>query len=656
MRTIYLLCVLVVLLAGFEVARSVHVKDFAPPTFSYVYGKNNPAVNNRTFVVMGDSWAKDGKPFRILSGAFHYFRSLPELWMDRLIKMKAGGLNAVETYVSWNLHQPKNADSYDFTGRLDIVKFVQYAHKVGLLVIIRPPPYICAEWEFGGFPGWLLSDSKVHLRCDNQQYMFYTKRFLNALLPQLQPLQYHLGGPIILVQIENEYGSYGSDHNYMQGIIDTVRKNGIETVLFSSNGVSDMQLQGGAVKEVVKTANYGIGTDVDWTFNTLRRYQTTGPLFNTEYWVGWFDAWTGSCHNIGDPIAASLTLLETLYLNASVNLYMYHGGTSFGFMSGANGDQGTYYSPQVTSYDYDAPINEAGDLTFKFYLFKEIFTQLNTDPLPELPAPTPKKAYGRVSVSKVAKLLDPTTLGVLSPPPLSSAFPLQMEDFDQYYGFIFYKTTLAAIGTQPVNVTLYFNNMKDRAQVFLDGAYQGTVWRGDSRTNNVPLQITKPGQELSVLVENTGRINFGAAMETERKGLLQPFELNGQWQFRFSQYSLPLSDLTPISTINEKFAPRYDNNDRTNEPTFWRGYLDIDTVADTFLDMSKWVKGVIWVNGFNLGRYWNAGPQVTNYVPWPLLKKGRNEIILLELHHFNGTESDTPHLQFVNQINLGKNC
>jgi beta-galactosidase len=643
----------------------------------YQYFSEQPrSLSNRSFVISGNDFVKDGHPFRILSGSFHYFRSLPELWKDRLLKMKAGGLNTVETYIPWNLHQPRNQPVYNFAGRLDVVRFIRLAQEVGLLVIIRGPPYICAEWEFGGFPSWLLKDKDVQMRCSNPKYLFYVTQFLRVLLPKLVPLQYVYGGPIILFQIENEYGSYGSDHEYLRTLYQTFRNTGIVMPIFCSNGPGDLTLQGGAIPEVLRTVNFGIFTNVDWNFNKLRQYQPTGPLMCTEYWDGWFDNW-GGCHAHADSIALVNTLLQILSWNASVNLYMYHGGTTFGFMNGANADESGWYAPQVTSYDYDAPISESGDLTFNYYLLREIFSTFYNNSLPEPPSPSRKLAYGLVHLTVVGTIFDDWILSALSKNPVESVTPLTMEDMDQDYGFVLYRTKLD-IG--PIKTTLYIPQVRDRAQVFLNRTYMGTVWRADAKTNQIPLTLNSSNMILDILVENTGRINFGSLMALEKKGLPQGINLDGQYQYHWENFPLPLDDISPISQWNEK--SKYCNQgspciltitegktkmnekktvflqttDNLMMPTFYKGYFNITEVADTWIAVTRsFTKGVVWINRFNLGRYWDIGPQQNLYIPAPLLKRGVNELVIFELYQFKNAHIP-PFVELVGNPDLGRNC
>ncbi len=572
-----------------------------------------------------------GMPFRIISGAMHYFRCVPEYWEDRLRKLRGLGLNTVETYVAWNLHEPRPGE-FHFNGMLDIERFVRIAADLGLKVIVRPGPYICSEWDFGGLPAWLLKDPAMRIRCAHPAYLAAVDRYFDALLPRLAPLQVTRGGPIIAMQVENEYGSYGDDKTYLRYLADGMRARDIDVLLFTSDGAQDALLQAGTLPDVLKTVNFGSRAAL--AFETLRRWQPTGPLMCTEFWLGWFDHWGGPHHSapidarVGD--VSSQVLDDILSAGASVNLYMAHGGTNFGFMNGANNHEGVF-QPDVTSYDYAAPIDEAGDPSPRYTVMREVIGRYAPVPDEPIPAPAPKRAYGEVAMSEAATLSD--ALSAISTRH-ERPTPEPMESFDQGYGFILYRTRLD--GPRP-EATLHLRELRDRAQVFLDGRVLGVVER-EAPERSLAFDVGPEGVTLDILVENQGRVNYGPDL-LDRKGITEGVLLDKQYVFGWEIYPLPLDNLQALA-----FAPGAPSGEW---PAFYRGVLEVDTPADTFLALPGWTKGVAWINGFNLGRYWSRGPQQTLYVPAPLLRPGANEVIVFELHRAGERVS------FVDRAQLG---
>ena len=570
-----------------------------------------------TLTTSATQFLLDGKPFRILSGAMHYFRVLPETWRDRLEKMRAFGLNTVETYTAWNLHEPHLGD-FRFDGMLDVIRFIQIADEIGLKVIVRPGPYICSEWDFGGLPSWLLKDPAMQVRCAYPPYLQAVDRYFDALLPRLSPLQSTRGGPIIAVQVENEYGSYGNDKVYLRYLAEGLRKRGIDSFLFTSDGPRDGCLQGGTLPEVFKTVNFAFNAQN--ALARLRLYQPEGPLMVTEFWSGWYDHW-GEAHHISadgsDSIQRSVeTLDELLRLGASVNFYMFHGGTNFGFMNGAN-LEGNTYQAAVTSYDYASPLDEAGDPSPRYWAYREVLGRyVDLPPAIHLQS-SPKAAYGSVALTASCTLWD--ALSTLSQSQ-SSLTPLPMEILDQDYGFTLYRAHLS--GPRPEG-RLHARDMHDRALLFLNGRLHTTLER-ESGDELIMVEIPPEGLTVDVLVENMGRVNFGPGL-LDRKGILGGLTFNDQFQFGWENYPLPLDDLHQLNFTALGSASQ-------TCPTFYRGTFCVDNPADTFLALPGWTKGLVWLNGFNLGRYWERGPQQTLYVPSPLLSTGQNELIIFELH------------------------
>ncbi|MFC8765680.1 beta-galactosidase [Streptomyces sp. NPDC057193] len=549
----------------------------------------------------------DGQPFRFLSGGLHYFRVHPEQWQDRLRKARLMGLNTVETYVPWNLHQPR-PDRFVMDGGLDLPHFLDLAAAEGLHVLLRPGPYICAEWEGGGLPSWLLTEPDIQLRSRDPRFLAAVDDFFRRLLTPLQPYLASRGGPILAVQVENEYGAYGDDTAYLEHIADSLRACGIDVPLFTCDQPVD--LERGALPGVLATANFGSRSSHHLA--TLRALRPEGPLMTTEFWIGWFDRW-GAQHVVRDPDDAARELDDALAAGASVNFYMFHGGTNFGFTNGAN-DKHTY-RPTVTSYDYDSPLDEAGDPTEKYTAFRDIIAKYAPVPSEPVPAPGAKLAVPAVALTQSAELL-PSAAALA--PRIDSRRPLTMEEMEQDFGFVLYETTLPLRGP----VLLEVEHVRDRAQVFVDGQPVGVLERENHEHS---LAFTSPGagSVLSILVENQGRVNYGQGIH-DRKGLLGAVLLDGVEPVAWTNHPLPLTALDDVPFAATTTTPV--------GPAFHRGTFELTEVADTYLHLDGWTKGNAWVNGFALGRYWSRGPQRSLYVPAPVLRAGTNEIVVLELH------------------------
>lgn len=584
----------------------------------------------------------DGQPYRIISGAIHYFRVVPEYWKDRLLKLKASGFNTVETYIAWNVHEPSEGE-FNFAGMADVEAFIRLAGELGLHVIVRPSPFICAEWEFGGLPAWLLSDSDLQLRCRDPLYLAKVDRYYDELIPRFVPLLSSKGGPIIAVQIENEYGSYGNDTAYLDYLRKGLVDRGIDVLLFTSDGPTDEMLIGGTLPDVHATVNFG--SRVKDSFQKYREYRKDEPLMVMEYWNGWFDHWMED-HHVRDGADVAKVLDEMLTQGSSINMYMFHGGTNFGFYNGAN--HIVTYEPTTTSYDYDAPLTEWGDSTEKLEAVREVLAKHGFAPGCPFPEPIPKVAYGKVKLTEKAELFAEAALQQLSRP-IQSVNVRPMEKFGQSYGFILYSTFVKG---PRHGQKLYIQDVRDRAQVFLNGRLLGVI----ERWNPQPLDISVPaeGAKLDILVENMGRVNYGPLIR-DAKGITEGVRIDNQFQFDWTVRPLPLQ---PESLAGLKYdalhvaAATEENGEE--RPAFYRGCFEVEELGDTFLRFDGWHKGMAWVNGFNLGRYWSAGPQRTLYVPGPLLQQGRNEIILFELH--SGPDNceieltDTPDLGTVAQV------
>lgn len=574
------------------------------------------------FEICGDRFCKDGKPIKLISGAVHYFRNLPETWPDIFEKLRAMGCNCVETYCAWNMHEPKPG-TFDFTGRLDIVRFIKEAEKTGLMVIVRPGPYICAEWEFGGLPWWIQREDGLEIRCRNEVYIRYFDRYLDELLGRVRPLLCTNGGPVILLQCENEYGYYGDDREYLSYLRDGYRRRGIDVPLFTSDGGSEDSLLDGTVEGCLPTLNFG--SRVEENFKVHDQLFPNCPKVCMEMWDGWFDAWGDEKHHTTDPQVYAGVVRDMLK-KGSLNIYMFIGGTNFGFTSGANHYE--KFAPDVTSYDYDALLTECGDVTEKYKAVREVIREATGKELPPIPKDREKKAYGKVALTRSAGLL--SNLDALSSP-IHSDVPRAMEEYGIGYGYIAYRTVL---NRNYWDAKLSFESLGDRAQVLVNGKLQGIAYLNDS------LEVTvnaKKGDVLTILVENMGRANFGPKM-MRKKGLPGRVLLGGKIHFSWDVYPLPMTDLSGLSF----------GGDEAEAPAFYEGTFTVEEPADTFLRTDSFKKGFAVLNGFNLGRYWEVGPQKTLYVPGPLLKKGENTLLLFESDGRKGEAE----VEFVNRPEL----
>ncbi|WP_159774173.1 glycoside hydrolase family 35 protein [Streptomyces sp. HM190] len=577
-----------------------------------------------------DGFLLHGEPFRIISGAMHYFRIHPDLWADRLRKARLMGLNTVETYVPWNLHQPDPDSPLVLDGLLDLPRYLSLARAEGLHVLLRPGPYICAEWDGGGLPSWLTTDPDIRLRTSDPRFTDALDRYLDILLPPLLPHTAANGGPVIAVQVENEYGAYGDDTAYLKHVHDALRSRGIEELLFTCDQAgSAHHLAAGSLPGVLSTGTFG--GRIEESLRKLREHQPEGPLMCSEFWIGWFDHW-GEEHHVRDGADAAADLDRLLAAGASVNIYMFHGGTNFGFTNGANHDQ--CYAPIVTSYDYDAALTESGDPGPKYHAFREVIARHAPVPDEPAPAPSPKLSGLTVELDRTAPLLPWATAHSASAG--RTEHPLTMEELGQRSGYVLYRSAFP----EPGDGLLHFaGGVGDRAQVFVDGAPVGVLER-ERHDETLPLRVPRAGATLEVLVENMGGVNYGPRIGAP-KGLLGPVTFNGTALHGWDIHRLPLTDLSTVP-----FAPAGETAHVT-VPAFHHGTFDVDAPADTFLSLPGWTKGQAWVNGFHLGRYWNRGPQRTLYVPAPVLRPGANELVLLELNatttaraHF----TDTPDL------------
>ncbi|KAM9033695.1 beta-galactosidase-1-like protein isoform X2 [Sarcophilus harrisii] len=528
-------------------------------------------------------------------------------------------------YVPWNYHEPQPG-VYNFQGNRDLVAFLKAASREDLLVILRPGPYICAEWEMGGLPSWLLRKPDIVLRTSDSDFLAAVDSWFHVLLPMLQPWLYHNGGNIISVQVENEYGSYFiCDYNYMRHLAGLFRALlGDEIFLFTTDGPEGLSC--GTLQGLYSTVDFGPADNMTKIFAMQRKYEPNGPLVNSEYYTGWLDYWGGN-HSSQDLESMTSILQSMLELGANVNMYMFHGGTNFGYWNGA--DWKKIYQPVTTSYDYDAPISEAGDPTPKLLAIQKVISQFQELPLGPLPLPSPKMKFGPVTLKLDGDLLN--FLNVLCPyEPIRTQLPLTFEAVKQDYGFVLYRTWLPQNFTKPTRLWAQNNSIHDRAYVMLDGVFQGTMERDKEEA---ALFLTgQAGSTLDVLMENMGRISYGANF-SDFKGLIQPLVLGNAILTNWQLFPLNIDAL--MESENRAFETQKLDLKPPSGPAFYSAMFQLPGPAwDTFLYLPGWTKGQVWINGFNLGRYWTKrGPQQSLYVPGPLLLPAgaSNSIKLLEL-------------------------
>ncbi|MET9339888.1 beta-galactosidase family protein [Nonomuraea sp. NPDC003804] len=569
----------------------------------------------RYFTINGGAFRLDGEEFRVLSGALHYFRVLPEQWSHRLRMLRAMGLNTVETYVPWDLHEPRKGE---FRRLDELGAFLDAAAAEGLLAIVRPGPYICAEWDNGGLPSWLTAELGPRVRTRDAEYLSHVERFFDEVVPLIADRQVTRGGNVIMVQVENEYGSYGSDAVYLRHLADDLIAHGVEVPLFTSDGADDFYLTGGTVPGVLATVNFGSGPEA--AFAKLREHRPDDPLMCMEFWCGWFDHW-GQPHVTRDAADAADNLERILAAGASVNLYMAHGGTNFGTTAGANrvGELARgEYRPTVTSYDYDAPIDERGAPTEKFWRFREILSRYNPSP-PDVPGLPPVLPPSVVPLAESVRLRD--VLDEVAGPAVTAPLPPSFEDLGLAHGLVLYQVEVPG-PRRPYRLRV--GSVHDRAHLYVDGELAAVLERDGEEP---VLEVPGPAR-LELLVESMGRTNYGPALG-ERKGLMAPPMHDRQYLHGVTARPIPLDELPALP---------YGEGPGAQVPAFFRGAFEAAEPADAFLALPGWGKGYVWVNGFLLGRYWDRGPQRTLYVPWPLLRAGANEVVILELDRAGSPE------------------
>lgn len=573
------------------------------------------AQKSDIFEVGKNTFLLNGKPFIVKAAELHYTRIPQPYWEHRIEMCKALGMNTICLYVFWNIHEQEEGQ-FDFTGQNDIAAFCRLAQEHGMYVIVRPGPYVCAEWEMGGLPWWLLKKKNIALRTLDPYYMERVGIFMNKVGEQLVPLQISRGGNIIMVQVENEYGSYGTDKPYVSAIRDMVRGAGFtEVPLFQCDWNSNFT--NNALDDLLWTINFGTGANIDQQFKKLKELRPETPLMCSEFWSGWFDHW-GRKHETRPAKDMVQGLKDMLDRNISFSLYMTHGGTTFGHWGGANNPA---YSAMCSSYDYDAPISEAGWTTEKFFLLRDLLKNYLPagEALPAVPSALPVIEIPEIRFTRVAPLFNNL------PQPKQSVEIQPMEQFDQGWGSILYRTILPQ--DVKAGTLLTITEVHDWAQIFADGTLLARLDRRKGEFS-ATLPALKKGTQLDILIEAMGRVNFDKSIH-DRKGITERVTLddgNGDKQLlkNWQVYNLP---------VDYAFAAgkQYVSGGKLSMPAYYKSTFQLAETGDTFLDMSTWGKGMVWVNGHAMGRFWEIGPQQTLFMPGCWLNKGENEIIVLDL-------------------------
>jgi len=563
-----------------------------------------------TIEINGKDIVINGKPCQIRSGAMHYFRIHPDYWIDRLTKLKQCGLNTVETYVAWNFHEEVEGE-IDFSGWRDLRSFIKGAEQLELMVIIRPGPFICSEWDFGGLPAWLLNKEGMRIRCMEKMYLKYADRWMKEVFAQLDGLFWVDGGPIIMMQVENEYGCAGNDTEYIRHMYDLYIEHDITIPLFISDWSDAYVFANGSIEETLLTAN--CRNNPGQYLDVIQDLRPDVPEFIMELWTGVSHKWTQKAWLTHDPNDAAQGIEKLMKRNASFNIYMFHGGTNFGFSPGALNENGEFL-PYVNSYDVDAPLDESGNITEKYRMIRDVIKKYISDDCSEDIIQQPTKSFGKIELEESVGLFE--SLENISSK-IDSITPEPMEKYGQSRGFILYRTTPQNIPNDRL-YTLTLENLADRSQIFVNGIPYGTIYRND---NIQTMEI--PAGTIDILVENMGHVNAATGTQSSFEKGITGAVLNSQRLYHWEVYNLALEDLLTLT-----FAKNTD----TNKPAFYRGLFYVDKTADTWLRVPFGVKGCIWLNGFNLGRYWQQGPQYSLYVPAPLLKCGKNELIVFEQH------------------------
>ena len=581
----------------------------------------------------------DGVETRILAGMMHFFRHPREYWRERMEKAVAMGLNTIETYLCWNLHERREG-VFDFSGNLDFEAYFRLAQELGLYVIARPGPYICSEWDNGGFPSWLMRKPGIRYRRMNGPYIEAVDKYLDVVIPKLRALQYDCGGPVIAMLIENEYGSYCNDKAYLAHLRDRYRDGGITIPLHTADNPEPLALAAGTIEGAGQCLNFG--SRARKAFELGRSLRPDDPAFCTEFWCGWFDAWGGK-HHVRPAENAAAELDEMLSLGASVSLYPFCGGTTFGLLAGANGSEhfpAYPYSPDVSSYDFDAPLSEAGEETEKYWAFRDVILKHGLGGAAArnaAPRPRPHLAPRAVPVTGVAPLLgEDGCLDAVADAHVAATTAPTMEELGQDFGYVFYRCKVPG----PAEGCFHLRRVHDRANVFLDGRQIAVYYRNDPTRQTPRVTIPAEGAELGLLVENMGRVNYGPALGFDAKGICEDVALEWLALSGWEAWSLTLDNPDGRFAFAPFKAPLVDR------PAFYLAEFEVDSPADAWLEFPG-VHGAVWLNGHPIGRYWEVGPARTLYLPGCWMRKGANRLVVFETERLSGNAlelSDHPDL------------
>lgn len=591
------------------------MKYYFPLLFFILFGGVVNGQQKHVFSFAKSDFMMDGKPFQIISGEMHPARIPKMYWRHRIQMAKAMGCNTIAAYVFWNYLEEQEG-VFDFKSEnRDIAEFVRICQEEGMWVLFRPGPYVCAEWDFGGLPPYLLKIPDIKLRCMDPRYMAAVTKYVSEVSKQIKPLLSTNGGPVLMVQVENEYGSYGNDREYIKTLKKLWIDNGIDVPFYTADGPADFMLEAGSVEGAAIGLDSGIS---DKDFESAAKQNPDVPAFSAETYPGWLTHWKEKYQK---PDKADILKQVTYLLDhkRSFNLYVIHGGTNFGFNAGANAFNPTQFQPDITSYDYDAPINERGEATPKYIALRELISKYVKYKLPAIPKPTAVTGVKSFQMEPFTSVWNELPEAVKSPQVRS------MESMGQYKGFIVYRTKL--IGRKSGELTI--TEPHDYAMVLLNGKLVDTIYRdGGKWTIKLPVTNVKD-PVLEILVENMGHINFAQYM-IDRKGITDRVTLEGMTLFNWEIFNLPMDD-------NYVNGLKPNNKGDLHDGVFFKGSFELNAAADTYLDLSNFRKGVIWVNGHNLGRYWNVGPQFHLYCPANWLKKGKNDVVVFDLHQSSPT-------------------
>ena len=570
---------------------------------TFIKAQNQPA---NSFVLGDSTFLLNGKPFQMISGEMHYSRMPKETWRSRMKAAKAMGLNTIGTYIFWNLHEPEEG-KYDFSGNNNVAEFVKIAQQEGLWVVLRPSPYVCAEWDFGGYPYWLLNKKDLVVRSTESQFTNAYSQYIKKVGQQLSGLQINHGGNILMVQVENEYGFFGSDKNYLEQNRKLFVEAGFDGLLYTCDG--ETGIANGHLPGLLPAIN-GIDNPEKVKGLIKKYHEDKGPFYIAEWYPAWFDNW-GLEHKVVPYTNFLLKLDSVLTSGISINMYMFHGGTTRGFYNGANFNN-NIYEPQVSSYDYDAPLDEAGNPTEKFIQFRNVIAKHTAQKLPPIPAKIPTIAIKSISLNNFTNFSD------LLPKAKFNTKPLTFEALNQAYGYVLYKTVLSDIKSGWLKI----KDVRDYALIYVNGKRLGILDRR-FKQDSIFLPATSKKITLEILVENLGRINFGPHLLKNNKGITESVMLNGKEILNWQMFNLPFN--------HTKYAATKNSIPNKQKPILRYGTFILNKTGDTYLDMRLWGKGCVWVNGHNLGRYWEIGPQQTLYIPKEWLIKGQNKIVIYEM-------------------------